>query len=671
MIAETLATPETAGPRADLFDFFERVRTANPFLDNRIDRALDPSFIDVPGIHEAAFTTVTKLGRQAEADNRGIGVVVWGEAGMGKSHLLARLNRSVGEDAELPLVYLHNLQAAPDRLPRAVLRAVMDRLTRGRVRPFWAAPLFRLMNSVLRAALRRQGKERGTWGEIAAAYGAFLAQRAGRGAAGIAPFDLAVHEILFRFYQAAHPSRHGAEDDVAALAVRWLSGEALDAAEARRLDLTPAYDAEAVDNQHVKQVLVALAQVARAAGQLFLLCFDQVDNLDEEQVKALSRFLHDLLDSAGHLLIVTTGVKQTLLHFLQEGVITETSWDRIGQFEVALGRLRREQGWELLRARLLRFLQPFRGLKEIEERLREDPLFPLGGAWFDARLHGLPDFRPRDLLGWACDRWRQLQDDLDSAPHADWLERWGQGAKPPPPPRPEDPQTVLDRAVAERLTEHQARCLRDPKCPPMDGDNLLALIDAALKQTRGGPYRMRTYQRHATKSGTRSPYDFTVEQAATDGPVVRVGVRVLAPEHSRTVTVALERIASDEESPDRALLVTDERQELPLGPKGRELLAELERRGPQVFRHVALPRRQLAELDALQAVIGLARAGDLEVEVAPGQRQTVTEDEVIAVYHRTGRYLANPLLRELLGGEATPVEPAADVRADLLKGYTQ
>jgi hypothetical protein len=570
------------------------------------------------------------------------------------------------------VVYLHNLQAAPDRLPRAVLRAVLDRLTRGRVRPFWAAPLFRLMNAVLRAALRRQGKERGTWGEIAAAYGAFLAQRASRGAAGVAPFDLTVHEILFRFYQAAHPSRHGAEDDVAALAVRWLSGEALDTAEARRLDLTAEYDAEAVDNQHVKQVLATLAQVARAAGRLLLLCFDQVDNLDEEQVKALSRFLHDLLDSAGNLLVVTTGVKQTLLRFLQEGVITETSWDRIGQFEVALGRLRREQGWELLRARLLRFLQPFRGLKEIEERLREDPLFPLGGAWFDARLHDLVDFRPRDLLGWAYDRWRQLQDDLDSAPHADWLERWGQGAKPPPPPPPADPQTALDRAVAERLAEHQARCLRDPKCPPVDGDNLLALLDAALKQTRGGPYRLRTYHRHATKSGTRSPYDFTVEQAAApDGPVVRVGVRVLAPEHSRTVTVALERIASDEEPPDRALLVTDERQELPLGPKGRELLGELERRGPQVFRHVALPRRQLAELDALQAVIGQARAGDLEMEVAPGQRRAVTEDEVVAAYHRSGRYLANPLLRELLGGEATPPTPPADVPADRTNVYIQ
>src|SRR5262249_48295115 len=290
-----------------------------------------------------------------------------------------------------------------------------------------------------------------------------------------------VYEMLYQFDQAAPPGRRGAEEALAALAVRWLSGEALDTTEARLLRLPAERDPEGpvalADNQHVKQVLVALTQLARAAGRLFLLCFDQVDNLDEEQVKALARFLHDLLDSAGNLLIVTTGVKNTLLGFQQRGVITETSWDRIGQFEVTLGRLRREQGWELLRARLLRFLEPFRGLKEIEERLRDDPLFPLGVAWFDARLSDLPDFRPRDLLGWACARWRQLEGDLASAAHEAWLRHGGEAPKPPPPPPAEDPEAALDRLVAERFGEHQARSLREPARLPVDADKLLALIE--------------------------------------------------------------------------------------------------------------------------------------------------------------------------------------------------
>jgi hypothetical protein len=660
MIAEPLADPGPPAAPPDLFDFFDRVRTTNPFLNNRVDRALDPSFIDVPSIHAAAFETVLGLGRQALADNRGLGVVVWGEAGMGKSHLLARLNRTIGEQAALPLIYLHNLQASPERLPRTVLRAVLSRLTRGQVRPFFPSPLFRLLNTVLRAALERRGRTRGTWPQIAAAYGAFLAPLAERDTAGGALFDPTVYEVLFQFYQAAHPARRGTDEDLAALSVRWLSGEALDAEEARRLGLPADRDPDGpvalADNQHVKQVLVALALLARAAGWLFLLCFDQVDNLDEDQVKALARFLHDLLDSAGNLLIVTTGVQHTLVGFRQRGVITETSWDRIGQFEIALGRLRREQGYSLLRERLLRFLEPFRGLKEIEERLRDDPLFPLGVAWFDARLRDLPDFRPRDLLGWACDRWRQLQDDLAATPHEDWLRRWAEAPRPPTPPPAEDPEAALDRLIAERLAEHQARSLREPERLP-DADRLLALIDASLKQSQGGAYRLRAYRRHpVAKSGARGPYDLTVEQSATaDGPRTRVGVRVLAPDHPRSVTAALERITEDASPPERALLVTDERQEVRPGKKGGELLAELERRGPDQFLHFKVSSRQLAELDALQAVVQMARAGDLEVETAPGQRRAVTEEEVIAAHHRAGRYLAHPLLRELLGG---PIPPA-------------
>src|SRR5262249_56803168 len=88
MIAEPVAAAGPSADRpADLFDFFEKVRTTNPFLNNRVDRALDPSFIDVPAIHEAAFDTVVGLGKQALAEDRGLGVVVWGEAGMCTSHL--------------------------------------------------------------------------------------------------------------------------------------------------------------------------------------------------------------------------------------------------------------------------------------------------------------------------------------------------------------------------------------------------------------------------------------------------------------------------------------------------------------------------------------------------------------------------------------------------------
>jgi hypothetical protein len=661
-------TPSPPGAHAgppDLFDFFERVRTTNPFLSNRVDRALDPSLLDVSAIHEAAFERVVGLGRQAFAENRGVGVVVWGEAGVGKTHLLARLNRWPVERPAACPVYLHNLQASPERLPRYVLRSVLSALTRGQVRPFAQSPLFSLMNAALAAALNPDGKARGTWGEIEAAHAKLVARLAARDPSGGVLFDRIAHDTLFSFYRHAHPSQRGAGEGLAALAVRWLAGDTLHLGEARHLGLplqgNPADPVSLADNQHIKQVFVALTQVARAAGRLFLLSLDQVDNLDTEQVRALSRFLHDLLDSAGNLLIVTTGVQNTLLRFLDHGIITETSWDRIGQFTVPLGRLRREQGWELLRAHLLRFLEPVRGVKEVEERLRQDPLFPLGVAWFDARLRDLPDFRPRDLLGWAGERWQRLQDELAATSGEIWIHHTAEDGKPPPPP-PRDPQEILDEAVTQKVAEYRARFLSEMAPPPFEEDRVVGLLDAALKGCQDGPYRLRGYRRHLLpKSGPRPAYDLTVEQAGAPGSTpLRVGVRVLAAENSKSVTTVLERIGADTQPPGRVLLLTDERQNLPLGPKGAEWLQDLEARGPQGFRRIAVSPPQLADLEALQAVVGLARAGDFEIELGAGQRKAVTEDDVIASHRRAGRYPANSLLRELLGGEVPAPSPAPD-----------
>src|SRR5262249_54877806 len=133
----------SAAPAAEIDDFCERLSTFNPFLDNRIN---NPSArdVDVAEIHQSAFARLTGLAREALAARRGVGVVLWGEAGVGKSHLLSRLARWAGENDRACVVYVHNLQAAPDRLPRALLRLVVNLLTGGRGR-LHATPLWELI----------------------------------------------------------------------------------------------------------------------------------------------------------------------------------------------------------------------------------------------------------------------------------------------------------------------------------------------------------------------------------------------------------------------------------------------------------------------------------------------------------------------------------------------
>src|SRR5579871_3050185 len=105
-------------------DLFSRLLATNPFTDNRIN-APSAADVDVELIHQKAFERLTDLAGEARDGRRGLGVVLWGEAGIGKSHVLSRLARWAERDRNACLVYLHNLQAAPDNLPRSLLRTVI------------------------------------------------------------------------------------------------------------------------------------------------------------------------------------------------------------------------------------------------------------------------------------------------------------------------------------------------------------------------------------------------------------------------------------------------------------------------------------------------------------------------------------------------------------------
>src|SRR5262249_18438932 len=119
-------------------------------------------------------------------------------------------------------------------------------------------------------------------------------------------------------------------------------------------------------------------------------------------------------------------------------------------------------------------------------------------------------------------------------------------------------------------------------------------------------------------------------------------------ESAHAATTALRRLVSDAAPPPWVFLITDERTGLPLGPRGADYYKQLHQRGQPRFRHLQLTFSQYAELDALQGTVGLARSGDLEIELPGGKTQTIPPEEVIASHQRQGRYGTAPILRELL-----------------------
>jgi hypothetical protein len=116
---------------------------------------------------------------------------------------------------------------------------------------------------------------------------------------------------------------------------------------------------------------------------------------------------------------------------------------------------------------------------------------------------------------------------------------------------------------------------------------------------------------------------------------------------SVTAAGILRRFLKAAAAPGQLVLVTDQRRPLPLGPKGQEYWNKLQQGSPRKFRHVELTFGDILTLDALQAVVGQARSGDLEVEIG-GRSWPLGESDVMEALHRLGRYRSAPLLRDLL-----------------------
>src|SRR5437016_1420804 len=113
MTVLTSPQPATVDFVVGLEDFFERLRSVNPFTDNRINGP-STADVDVDNIHQAPFERLTALAAEAYAEHRGLGAMLWGEAGIGKSHLLSRLHRWAEHNDRACCIYLHNLQASPE-----------------------------------------------------------------------------------------------------------------------------------------------------------------------------------------------------------------------------------------------------------------------------------------------------------------------------------------------------------------------------------------------------------------------------------------------------------------------------------------------------------------------------------------------------------------------------
>lgn len=656
---------ESGPDELQISDFYDAFRELNPFASVRVNEP-SPYDIDVESIHADAFTKIIARAEDSVKHRRGVGVALMGAAGTGKSHLLSRLSRwAHGQtDKKHPracYVFLHNVLADPERLPRYLLKYVVNVLTLGRRGPLRETPLYGLVDHAVRFALKESPNRfsrRPTLEDGGVAFRSLLNR---------SMLDDEVVEALFQFYRYAFPIRNSDpnRENTAQLAVSWLSGEEIDAETAKALSLRVRDDepVELSDDQKVEQVFLALSQLALIRDQPLVLCVDQVDNLDPEKVNALTRFLHVLIDHSPNLLVITSGIRSALLQFHQDGAILDSTWDRIAEYRVELRRIKRDDARRILEARLERFLEPFLHLEPIRRHIVEDTLFPLGRQWLEQELKDGIEFNPRHVLIWARDAWEDQRSTLDRLGEEAWVTSWPSVSPvilpAPEPPSEQEIEAAIDGKIDRKIEEQIERHRLQPGSLPPDAGNLTGLTLALLEQCRGEglPYTFRNVERLRKTKGRLPPFDLLVqEHREADGQEIKTGIQFIT-NTGTSASRALGRLLNYESVLDHRLLVTDqERRPLTVGTQGMAYYKDLKKLGAEAFEHVKLSFEDYARLDALQAIVGQARVGDLEVEIPRGTIRKVSEEEVIASHHRQDRYRAHPLLRHLLT-EEPPSQP--------------
>lgn len=650
------------------------ITTRNPFQGNRVNHYEEvDAQVDADVIHHAEFLRLTQAGETVFTEQRSIGVTILGAPGVGKSHLLARLSRWANE-RQACFVWLHNIQASAERQARYLLRCVVHVLASGRRSPWHGSLLYEVINNALVTVLKADNRYKRNlqWKEVLAAF----QRRVLRGVPDPQPYNLLLN--YYRFVNTLeHPKSNLDKSNIESTetlieaALDWLSGDPISPDHAARLGLRVdgSGSVSLGDDQDVEHALLALTHMASLAARPMVFCLDQVDNIGPEPLRSLSRFLHALLDHARGLLVVVSGVREALLEYAKNTTISQAAWARLAQNMFELKRISPDAARAIINVRLEHFFKPYAHLPALLSVKQRDPLFPLGASWFANLLGGVPEISPRQVITVARAEWERIQQQA-LAGDRQWLTDWNTIAinsltptthvnetntrmLQPSHPRPENtipaqskpiasPDEVLADLLRMKCAEMAALRRRQRDSLPPDADNIACLTETLLLATVATPSRRVSRLPEASTSSSCAWMEILTGGTAD---ISHTLILILIANDGRSATPALRRLLGKAADTTRLVLVTDEeRRPLPLANAGRSYFEQLSQCPHFVHHHFNF--QQHVELDAMVAVMGMARVGDLEIH-HPVPR-AITEAEVKDYWIRHQVLIEFPLMRVLL-----------------------
>lgn len=479
----------------------------NPFVSNRVDSAWDPDSVDVEAINRTAFDRCGETIELVRNIRHSRGLLLSGEPGSGKTHLLQRLRRHVQRNGRDCFVYVPPV-SGPDRFFRDVLQHTVQDLVGSRT----GSPSSQLETLLVRELLQAETQEK----MPAAVFWADVRKRNPPGEALFAWLDGPIQRLCGRELdpEVTRVLRHYLAEHRRFDAYSWLLGRSVPEAVLERLGVSRTLEEDA-------DALHALVALSRLAGtySVLVLAFDQLEALqvdanDQQGLRAFAAGLAKLFVECRN--IATISCVQTYFKQDLERAVPPAHMDRLAQDQGALTPLEMASAFDLVAERL----GAVNELKEARQILGErEPLWPLHRENVERAITagGIP---ARHLLNYCRDR----------------FEEWRRGETVVAGPT--GPTESLEEIWETRIEQAAA----GPADEGVLADGLLKLINA----------------RSPGKCKRGSERDVDVAVSTSEG---EIGVAVCHAENMTSLAARLKRLQSVTASGrlKRLVLVRDER----------------------------------------------------------------------------------------------------------------
>lgn len=549
----------------------------NPFRDTIVASPWENTRVDVPGIHGRVYEQCLRGIEHVRQHGRSAAVLIHGEAGSGKTHLLCRLRARLTPQeptathrAECLFVWVR-LQTHPRMIWRALRRTLVED---------WFRPVAGRKSQFERILFHRLAELRPAEGDLERWY-EYMLERDPEGLAELID-QIATNLHLDRNTAVAFThiafGRH--LRDLRA----WLAGTSLPQAALERMDLAQEDGNDEEREDESRQIVLMLCHLA-GNGLPIVLSFDQVEALqvapgDRDALFLFGQFLSALHDSTQNVLLVSC-VQSAFATELKDHA-RSADYDRMTSLgALSLDPLNRLQAEQLIAAR-----RAVAGEPPSPEEPRP-ACWPLEPAEFD-ELFARGFLSPRKLLACCAEKY----DRRTAAPGV---------AESRPIETGSGPAESMTNPVAAFLDSQWHLCVQE-RLAANNPDRTDEIVQHGL------PLLMPLLAPEARPVRDEQLRDVSLIFEDASG---RTGLSVCAQSNMNSLAARLKRLKAQFalQRLRRLVLVRDARMAVSEGARAaRQHLDDLERQHV----HFAFPTPEaLAALDAVRELVSDAKSGDL------------------------------------------------------------